>query len=126
MIVLKIKVKLVDVVCQFFVKMGVENIIMNDIVFVFKKGRCMFYIYFKSKDEIYLVVVEFELDILLDMMKCVVDKDIFFDKKIIEMIYIWLDVVKEVVYCNGIFCVNFFRDIWCVEKVWKCFDVKEM
>ena len=56
---------------------------------------------FKSKDEIYLAVVESELDILSDMMKRVADKDISPDKKIIEMIYTRLDAVKEVVYRNG-------------------------
>ena len=75
------------------------------------------YTYFKSKDEIYLAVVEFELDILSDMMKRVADKDISPDKKIIEMIYTRLDAVKEVVYRNGTLRANFFRDIWRVEKV---------
>jgi AcrR family transcriptional regulator len=98
MTVSKTKAKLVDVARQLFAKMGVENTTMNDIALASKKGRRTLYTYFKSKDEIYLAVVESELDILSDMMKRVADKDISPDKKIIEMIYTRLDAVKEVVY----------------------------
>ena len=126
MTVSKTKAKLVDVARQLFAKMGVENTTMNDIALASKKGRRTLYTYFKSKDEIYLAVVESELDILSDMMKRVTDKDISPDKKIIEMIYTRLDAVKEVVYRNGTLRANFFRDIWRVEKVRKRFDAKEM
>lgn len=126
MTVSKTKAKLVDVARQLFAKMGVENTTMNDIALASKKGRRTLYTYFKSKDEIYLAVVESELDILTDMMKRVAEKDISPDKKIIEMIYTRLDAVKEVVYRNGTLRANFFRDIWRVEKVRKKFDAKEI
>ncbi len=126
MTVSKTKARLVDVARQLFAKMGVENTTMNDIALASKKGRRTLYTYFKSKDEIYLAVVESELNILLDMMKRVAEKDISPDKKIIEMIYTRLDAVKEVVYRNGTLRANFFRDIWRVEKVRKKFDAKEI
>ena len=126
MTVSKTKARLVDVARQLFAKMGVENTTMNDIALASKKGRRTLYTYFKSKDEIYLAVVESELDILSDMMKRVAEKNISPDKKIIEMIYTRLDAVKEVVYRNGTLRANFFRDIWRVEKVRKKFDTKEM
>ena len=63
MTVSKTKAKLVDVARQLFAKMGVENTTMNDIALATKKGRRTLYTYFKSKDEIYLAVVESELDI---------------------------------------------------------------
>ena len=78
----------------------------------------------KSKDEIYLAVVESELDILSDMMKRVAEKNISPDDKLLEMIYTRLDAVKEVVYRNGTLRAYFFRDIWRVEKVRKKFDAK--
>ena len=106
MTVSKTKARLVDVARQLFAKMGVENTTMNDIALASKKGRRTLYTYFKSKDEIYLAVVESELDILSDMMKRVADKDISPDKKIIEMIYTRLDAVKEVV------CVQIFSAIY--------------
>ena len=67
MTVSKTKAKLVDVARQLFAKMGVENTTMNDIALASKKGRRTLYTYFKSKDEIYLAVVESELDILSDI-----------------------------------------------------------
>lgn len=126
MTVSKTKAKLVDVARQLFAKMGVENTTMNDIALASKKGRRTLYTYFKSKDDIYLAVVESELDILLDMMKRVAEKNILPDRKIIEMIYTRLDAVKEVVYRNGTLRAYFFRDIWRVEKVRKRFDAKEI
>ena len=126
MAVSKTKAKLVDVARQLFAKMGVENTTMNDIALASKKGRRTLYTYFKSKEDIYMAVVESELDILSDIMKRVVEKDISPDQKIIEMIYTRLDAVKEVVYRNGTLRATFFRDIWRVEKVRKRFDAKEI
>ena len=84
MTVSKTKAKLVDVARQLFAKMGVENTTMNDIALASKKGRRTLYTYFKSKEDIYMAVVESELDILSDIMKRVVEKDISPDQKIIE------------------------------------------
>lgn len=126
MAVSQTKAKLVDVARQLFAKMGVENTTMNDIALASKKGRRTLYTYFKSKEDIYMAVVESELDILLDVMKRVAEKDISPDEKLIEMIYTRLDAVKEVVFRNGTLRANFFRDIWRVEKVRKRFDAKEL
>lgn len=126
MTVSKTKAKLVDVARQLFAKMGVENTTMNDIALASKKGRRTLYTYFKSKEDIYMAVVESELDILSDMMKRVVEKDISPDLKLMEMIYTHLDAVKEVVYRNGTLRASFFRDIWRVEKVRKRFDANEI
>lgn len=126
MTVSKTKAKLVDVARQLFAKMGVENTTMNDIALASKKGRRTLYTYFKSKEDIYMAVVESELDILSDTMKRVAEKDISPDEKMMEMIYTRLDAVKEVVFRNGTLRANFFRDIWRVEKVRKRFDAKEI
>ena len=126
MAVSKTKAKLVDVARQLFAKMGVENTTMNDIALASKKGRRTLYTYFKSKEDIYMAVVESELDMLSDMMKRVAEKNILPDEKMIEMIYTRLDAVKEVVFRNGTLRANFFRDIWRVEKVRKRFDAKEI
>ena len=126
MAVSKTKAKLVDVARQLFAKMGVENTTMNDIALASKKGRRTLYTYFKSKEDIYMAVVESELDMLSDMMKRVAEKNISPDEKMIEMIYTRLDAVKEVVFRNGTLRANFFRDIWRVEKVRKRFDANEI
>ena len=122
----KTKAKLVDVARQLFAKTGVENTTMNDIALASKKGRRTLYTYFKSKEDIYMAVVESELDILLETMRRVAEKNSSPDEKILELIYTRLDVVKEVVYRNGTLRAYFFRDIWRVEKVRKRFDEKEV
>lgn len=112
MVVSKTRAKLVDVARQLFAKMGVENTTMNDIALASKKGRRTLYTYFKSKEEIYLAVLQAELEILSDMMQRVAEKDMAPDQKLIEMIYTRLDAVKEAVYRNGTLRAEFFRDIW--------------
>lgn len=126
MTVSKTRMKLVDVARQLFAKMGVENTTMNDIAVASKKGRRTLYTYFKSKDEIYMAVVESELEMLSDMMTKVAEKDISPDEKIVELIYTRLEAIKQVVYRNGTLRANFFRDIWRVEKIRKKFDAKEI
>ena len=67
MTVSKTRDMLVDVARQLFARMGVDNTTMNDIAQASKKGRRTLYTYFKSKNEIYLAVVESELDQLYKM-----------------------------------------------------------
>ena len=69
MTVLKTRAKLVDVARQLFARKGVEDTTMNDIAVASKKGRRTLYTYFKSKDQIYMAVVESELEMLSDSME---------------------------------------------------------
>ncbi|MDR3118166.1 MAG: TetR/AcrR family transcriptional regulator [Mediterranea sp.] len=126
MAVSKTKAKLVDVARQLFARAGVENTTMNDIAVASKKGRRTLYTYFKSKEDIYMAVVESELDMLFDSMSRVLERDTSPEEKILQLIFTHLNAVKEVVYRNGTLRANFFRDIWRVEKVRKNFDSKEI
>lgn len=121
----KTREQLIDAARKLFARKGVERTTMNDIAKASKKGRRTLYTYFASKEEIFLAVVETELDILIEKMKVVSDKKIPPEKKVIELIYTRLEAVKEVVYRNGTLRANFFRDIWGVEKVRRKFDVEE-
>ncbi len=125
MSVSKTRDMLVDVARQLFARMGVDNTTMNDIAQASNKGRRTLYTYFKSKNEIYLAVVESELDKLYQMLLEVANKDLPADDKLITFIYTRLDAVKSIVFRNGTLRANFFRDIWRVEKVRKNFDLKE-
>ena len=64
MAVSKTRAKLVDVARQLFAKNGVDDTTMNDIAVASKKGRRTLYTYFKSKEDIYMAVVESELEML--------------------------------------------------------------
>lgn len=126
MTVLKTRAKLVDVARQLFAKKGVEDTTMNDIAQASKKGRRTLYTYFKSKEQIYMAVVESELEMLSTQMEEAASKSVSPDKKILELIMTHLDAIKMVVYRNGTLRADFFRDIWRVEAMRKEFDRKEI
>ena len=126
MAVSKTRAKLVDVARQLFAKKGVDDTTMNDIAVASKKGRRTLYTYFKSKEDIYMAVVESELEMLSDEMEQVAKKDITPDEKILKLIETHLDSIKMVVYRNGTLRAGFFRNIWRVEAVRKNFDAKEI
>lgn len=126
MTVLKTRAKLVDAARQLFAKKGVEATTMNDIAVASKKGRRTLYTYFKSKDQIYMAVVESELKMLSDTMDKVAKKPTVPDEKILELITTHLDIIKMAVYRNGTLRADFFRDIWRVEAMRKYFDNNEI
>lgn len=126
MTVLKTRAKLVDVARQLFAKKGVEATTMNDIAVASKKGRRTLYTYFKSKNQIYMAVVESELKMLSDTMDKVAKKPAVPDEKILELITTHLDIIKMAVYRNGTLRADFFRDIWRVEAMRKYFDNNEI
>lgn len=126
MAVSKTRAKLVDVARQLFAKKGVDDTTMNDIAVASKKGRRTLYTYFKSKEDIYMAVVESELEMLSEAMEQVAKKDITPDEKILKLIETHLDSIKMVVYRNGTLRAGFFRNIWRVEAVRKNFDAKEI
>jgi len=125
MAVSKTRAKLVDVARQLFARKGVDDTTMNDIAVASKKGRRTLYTYFKSKEDIYMAVVESELEMLSGAMEKVAEQDIAPDMKILRLIETHLDSIKMVVFRNGTLRADFFRDIWRVEAVRKNFDRTE-
>ena len=126
MAVSKTRAKLVDVARQLFAKNGVDNTTMNDIAVASLKGRRTLYTYFKSKEEIYLAVVESELDMLSEALENVASEKIAPDVKILKLIETHLDTIKMIVLRNGTLRAGFFRDIWRVEGVRRNFDMREI
>ena len=117
MAVSKTRAKLVDVARQLFAKNGVDNTTMNDIAVASTKGRRTLYTYFKSKEDIYVAVVESELDKLSEALDKVASEKIAPDVKILRLIETHLDAIKLIVRRNGTLRASFFRDIWQVERV---------
>ena len=126
MTVSKTRDLLVDVARQLFARNGVDNTTMNDIAQASRKGRRTLYTYFKSKNEIYLAVVESELNQLYKILVDVAAMKLPADEKLMTLIYSRLDAVKALVFRNGTLRATFFRDIWRVEKVRKEFDLQEV
>ena len=117
---------LVDVARQLFAKNGLENTTMNDIAVASGKGRRTLYTYFKNKEEVYYSVIESELERLSDSLEELAAKKIRPHDKIMELIYMHLNMIKETVVRNGNLRAEFFRNIWMVEKVRKKFDEDEI
>jgi AcrR family transcriptional regulator len=126
MAVSKTRAKLVDVARQLFAKKGVDNTTMNDIAVASTKGRRTLYTYFKSKEEIYVAVVESELDKLAEALDKVVAENIAPDVKILKLIETHLDAIKLIVQRNGTLRASFFRDIWQVERVRRNLNLHEI
>jgi AcrR family transcriptional regulator len=126
MVVSKTKANLIDVARQLFAKNGVDETTMNDIALASKKGRRTLYTYFKSKEEVYMAVVESELEILSNALEKVVAQNMSPDQTILKMIETHLDAIKMVVLRNGTMRAGFFRDIWRVERVRRNFDLREI
>ncbi len=122
----KTKKQLIEVARQLFARDGVEHTTMNGIAAASGKGRRTLYTYFRSREDIYMAVVENELDNLFDRMEEVAKKNIAPEEKFVELIFTHLEAVKETVFRNGTLRSSFFRDIWQVEKVRKTFDQREM
>ena len=126
MAVSKTRAKLVDIARQLFAKNGVNETTMNDIAVASQKGRRTLYTYFKSKEEIYMAVVESELEMLSEALEKVASEKIAPDLKILKMIDTHLDTIKLIVRRNGTLRASFFRDIWRVERVRRKFNLNEI
>ena len=122
----KTRAKLVDVARQLFAKNGVDNTTMNDIAVASTKGRRTLYTYFKSKEDIYVAVVESELDRLGEALDKVASEEIAPDVKILKLIETHLDAIKMIVRRNGTLRASFFRDIWQVERVRRNLNMHEI
>ena len=127
MAVTKTRNRLVDVARQIFAKRGLENTTMNDIAVASGKGRRTLYTYFKSKEDLYLAVIEGELVRLLQYMNEMAStSEMSAEEKLVSLIYTHLNLVKEAVQRNGNLRAEFFRDIITVERVRKRFDDAEI
>ena len=126
MAISKTKTLLVDIARQLFAKNGFENTTMNEIAVASSKGRRTLYTYFKSKEEIFMAVIQAELKRLYERMEEVARKNISPEEKILQLIFAHLEAVKEVVSRNGNLRAEFFRDVWQGESVRKTFDKNEI
>ena len=78
----KTRVLIVDVARRLFAQYGKSHVTMNDIAIASGKGRRTLYTYFRNKDEVYLAVIENELDLLIDRLQVVMAKEIDWTGKI--------------------------------------------
>ena len=78
---------MIDVARQLFAKNGLEGTTMNDIAVASGRGRRTLYTYFKSKEDIYLAVIEAELERLFSKLEEVARQNIPPEDKIVQLIW---------------------------------------
>lgn len=117
---------LVDVARKLFAEHGRDNVTMNEIALVAGKGRRTVYTYFRNKDEVYLAVIENELNLLIDRLKKVIISSLSPARKLEEYIFVRFEAIKEAVSRNGSLRSDFFRNIYEVEKARRPIDVREI
>lgn len=122
----KSRLLLVDTARKLFAKNGFESTTMHDIAVSSGKGRRTLYTYFSSKEEIYMAVIQSELERLSARMEVVARQEMSPEKKMAKLFFAHLEFVKETVTRNGNLRAEFFRDIWKVESVRKNFDRNEI
>lgn len=122
----KTRTLIVDVARRLIAQHGKSKVTMNDIAIASQKGRRTLYTYFRNKDEVYLAVIENELDLLIERLQVVMSKDLAPDKKLEEYIFVRLEAVKEAVERNGSLRADFFRNIYEVERARRPIDIKEI
>jgi AcrR family transcriptional regulator len=122
----KTRALLVNVARDLFAQNGKQNVTMNDIAVASNKGRRTLYTYFNNKNEVYLAVIENELDILIERLQDVMERNISPTKKLEAYIFTRFEVIKEAITRNGSLKADFFRNIYEVEKARRPIDVKEI
>lgn len=122
----KTRQMLVDVARQLFAKSGKNNVTMNDIATASQKGRRTLYTYFKNKNDIYLAVIDRELNFLLEKLQQVVSKNTPPDEMLIDYVFTRQYAVREAVSRNGSLRADFFRDIYEVEHARRRVDLMEV
>jgi len=122
----KTRALLVNVARDLFAQKGKQNITMNDIAIASGKGRRTLYTYFSNKNEVYLAVIENELDILIERLQEVMERNLSPIKKLEAYFFTRFEVIKEAVTRNGSLKSDFFRNIYEVEKARRPIDVKEI
>lgn len=122
----KTKDLLIDVARRLFAEKGMENTTMNDIAIESGKGRRTLYTYFNSKEELYLAIVEKELQYLYEKLSEIEKIDITPDKKLKSYIFVRLDTFKEIISRNGTIQASFFQNANEVEKVRRPLEKKEL
>jgi len=122
----KTRALLVNVARDLFAQKGKQHVTMNDIATTSGKSRRTLYTYFNNKNEIYLAVIENELDILIECLQEVMERNISPVKKLEAYFFTRFKVIKEAVTRNGSLKADFFRNIYEVEKARRPIDVKEI
>lgn len=118
--------ELIEVARQLFATKGFDNTTMNEIAAQSGKGRRTLYTYFKSKSDIFMAVIDSEMNRLLEAIEEILPLRMPADEKLKRYILCRLDQVKDTVIRNGSLKAEFFRDVIQLEHARRRLDVREL
>lgn len=121
----KTKQKFIDVARDLFADQGYHSTTMNAIAQAAGKGRRTLYNYFGTKSDVYLAVIQGELQVLYEELADFVSQPMNGVAKLMLFIARRQRAVNEVVQRNGTLEAEFFNDIATVERARMRFDVLE-
>ena len=117
---------LIEVARQMFATKGFDNTTMNEIAAQSGKGRRTLYTYFKSKSDIFMAVIDSEMNRLVEAIEEILPMRLPADEKLKRYILCRLDQVKDTVIRNGSLKADFFRDVIQLEHARRRLDVREL
>lgn len=121
----KTRQRFIDVARNLFADQGYHATTMNAIAVAAGKGRRTLYNYFGTKSDVYLAVIQGELQVLYEELLAFVQQPLNGVAKLMLFIAKRERAVNEVVQRNGTLEAEFFNDIATVERARMRFDVLE-
>ena len=117
------KEQIIKVARKLFSKQGIGNITMNDVAKAANKSRRTVYTYFQSKEQLLEASIEMEVRKISEAVTKVAISDLPADKKLIKLIFVRLQMTRNIVRRNGCLHSDY---ILIVEHIRKNFDAKEI
>ena len=108
-----------------FVRNGYEETTMIDIAEEAGLNRRTLYAYFESKVEVFQAVINSEVEKTLVELSAIAGQNLPAKQKILEFVFNYFKLIKEMVDRNGTLRSGFFRNSWGLEHFRKSFDLKE-
>ena len=115
--------QIINVARRLFSKQGIGNITMNDVAKAANKSRRTLYTYFQSKEQLLEASIEMEVKKISTAVTKVAMSNLPADKKIIKLVFVRLQMTRNIVRRNGCLHSDY---ILIVEHIRKTFDAKEI
>lgn len=121
----KTRYQFINAAKALFVRKGYDDTTMIDIAEEAGLSRRTLYSYFESKVEVFQAVINNEVEKVLVQLSDIANQNMPVQQKIVEFVFGYFRLVKEMVDRNGTLRSGFFRNSWGLEHFRKAFDLKQ-
>lgn len=116
---------IVNVAQKVFADRGLNKTTMEQVAKASGLGRRTLYLYFKTREELYLSVVKEEIDTILGEMEKIVNESLSPEKKLIHFVSLHMQAVEQLVNRNRTLRVDFLQQNQRIETQREHLDQKE-